>query len=414
MSAVPRPVSAANGTRGKWHPATVVSGLVSITGGYNTQGMLAQSIEYRMTGSTQVFVLLDKNAHWFLKGVGGGSTGKGELKEVTVMELVRDEFNRKIQEGEDATAASAGSPAAAAAETQAVVAVGDDDDPMDQLDDLPTAAQAPRKPTPKKPDKDAVSNRRQVPQSIDVPTRPACAGLGQQEMTRICAYQSNVKGKFYIRSDCIDWLLAYAADELAYQGVEPSAPEPSAAAANCPDVPDLHLEWDFDAKAWEGTFVAGTLAGTRRVVGVKDINEGMWRMLRTESKVENCCFSKRKPKDIKNAAKSAAILWCAAVASGEERSFQDAIANSSESPAGKGAKCCSRGAKRRRSGDEGFMDLDMGGGSQDASGGGSQDASAEEPDGDAAAAGPPATAAEPETAAAAQESGLPEVAAAAD
>ena len=40
-----------------------------------------------------MFLELDKNAAWFLKGVGGPKTQKGSLKAVDVLQLLRKTFD---------------------------------------------------------------------------------------------------------------------------------------------------------------------------------------------------------------------------------------------------------------------------------------------------------------------------------
>ena len=80
-----------------------------------------------------------------------------------------------------------------------------------------------------------------------------------------------------IRSDCIDWLLSYAADEFHRQGIaETAGAGVHDQQANCPEVPGLRLEWDFATKAWLAEFVSGTCAGAKRRFGLTDLTEEHW------------------------------------------------------------------------------------------------------------------------------------------
>ena len=111
---------------------------------------------------------------------------------------------------------------------------------------------------------------RNVPGQVEVPRRPACSGCEQGDTTTVWVYQGPQVGKsrngnVYLRTDCIGWLLAYAADELHFQGVDQEVDDESPQ-PNCPAVADLHLEWDFTTKQWTGTFVAGPLEGTSKTV----------------------------------------------------------------------------------------------------------------------------------------------------
>mgnify|MGYP003324216205 CR=1 FL=1 len=49
----------------------------------------------------------------------------------------------------------------------------------------------------------------------------------------------------WIRLDCIDWLISYAADEHYYQGVSRSDPLTAVAAR------DYEIEFDYQDKSWD-------------------------------------------------------------------------------------------------------------------------------------------------------------------
>ena len=69
----------------------------------------------------------------------------------------------------------------------------------------------------------------------------------------------------YLRSDHVNWLLQYVADELIFQGVE-RIQEPEAQKECNSAVVGMHMEWDFERKAWTATFAAGEFVGTLRIV----------------------------------------------------------------------------------------------------------------------------------------------------
>ena len=120
------PVSAPPTKKGGWQPVSTFQGLIGISGGFCRKPLGAQSIEWTSGNKTHRFVELAKNAEWFLKGVGGAKTQKGDLKAVTVLDEIRDKLN------------STAEPSAVAGPS--AVADGDDDDapdPMDALDEVP-------------------------------------------------------------------------------------------------------------------------------------------------------------------------------------------------------------------------------------------------------------------------------------
>ena len=71
----------------------VTQSLVNVKGGFNTSYVIAKSISYTIGDTTHLFVQLDKNALWFLKGAGGTKTRKGDLKAIKVLHDIRDKFN---------------------------------------------------------------------------------------------------------------------------------------------------------------------------------------------------------------------------------------------------------------------------------------------------------------------------------
>ena len=126
---------------------------------------------------------------------------------------------------------------------------------------------------------------------FEMPKRPPCAGCEKDDKTVICVYRkpgSSIRNKrnLYLQVDCLDWLLSYAADELHFQGVVRTNPEPSAKpTGNCSAVADLHLEWDFDAKAWEAEFVAGAFAGRKQRFSFRDLTHARWTKMKAWSLV---------------------------------------------------------------------------------------------------------------------------------
>ena len=74
-----------------WKPVRIFDAWIAFSGGLSTNGpTVAKRIDYQLDGKTWTFVELAKNAPWFLKGVGGPKSRKGDLKTVTVMNDIRE------------------------------------------------------------------------------------------------------------------------------------------------------------------------------------------------------------------------------------------------------------------------------------------------------------------------------------
>ena len=227
-----------------WHNVSVKQKQISITGCYNHKGEVAESIQYQCADKlTYTFVALHKEAKWFFKGVGG--TQQGDLKSLQVLQTIRqlvseDEFVPTDAEPCPLVVGSDSPSSAAGASDEA------DDDPMDDLVSVESVAAAVadlvKKPSPKKRKID-----RACVHELTLPSRPLCVGSGGLAETTIFVYRKpeNTKNSvLYLRSDCLSWLLSYAADELSCQGVYRSDLNSKTIAKrpNCPAVADIKPE----------------------------------------------------------------------------------------------------------------------------------------------------------------------------
>ena len=118
---------------------------------------------------------------------------------------------------------------------------------MDELDDI-AVTDSPSQPKPPKFRNVRASDCRAMVETLAVPTRPICTGRGPGDTTTISANRLGMSDRrshahLYLRTDCIGWLLAYAADELHHQGVIAPRLVPQSRAGNCTAVAGLRLEW---------------------------------------------------------------------------------------------------------------------------------------------------------------------------
>ena len=290
----------------KWYDVMIKQGQITIKGGFNAKGELADSLQYKCAdGVTHTFVALHKEAIWFVKGVGGGK--KGELKAVTVLTMIR----QTASVADFASINEDGSPAVAGSDSQSSTDAVDYD-PMDEMVALDSVAESVTNVT-------RTSKKRKVAracvQELQVPTRPPCVGAESSEKTIIFVYTPPVRKNsvLHLRVDCIPWLLAYAADELACQGVScadaGSVGKPQT--ANC-DVDNLHVEWNFSDKRWEATFVGGHAKGECLHFGASEVTPALVKKLRTLQVVHGW-YNKSTSHTNKSAAKEYILIWGKAV-----------------------------------------------------------------------------------------------------
>jgi len=340
------PVAASmSNKRGNWKSVNVSGDFLIVTGGFNTKHEVVPSIRYQTGTITRHFVELDKNAMWFLKGAGGPKTSKGDLKAVQVLQEVRTKFAIACGcEPTTATAVAGGGLAAFAESVSDTQEADDDDDPMNALEDV-------RCPVAKAK---AKSKRRVLPKQaflhdITMPKRPRCTAIDPNSTIVITLYKKEGtnggnNGKLYLQSDYLDWLLSYAADELHFQGIQRTSPEPDRKKeANCTAVADVRLEWEFSEKAWEAEFVSGPFTGTSRRFCVADLTTKRWVKLRELSVVQGD-LSRTMALVLKNIAKDFITRWCQAITTN--------IGDDFENEWGLEKEVLERRAKKRRGADD--------------------------------------------------------------
>ena len=327
----------------KWTDVSIHADQIVIKGGCNSKGELADSIQYKdADGVTHQFVALHKNAMWFLKGAGG--TKKGDLKAVTVLEMLRlktcaDDLVPVIVSSDHlpdpavagvvdravavvANPAVAGAVAGSDSQTTTTDTIDDDDDPMASMIGLEAVAESldglVKDSATAKPKRERVRKKRKLSrasvQELTVPLRPACIGHNTGEETTIVVYNKVEKKNMVLclRTDCINWLLSYAADELACQGVSCG----DASSASTPQKSNGHaehvyLEWNFQLKRWEASFIAGPAQGEMIHFGLKDVTPALCKKLR-QLGIVNCWYNKSCTSTLKNVAKVYIVLLCKA------------------------------------------------------------------------------------------------------
>jgi len=296
-----------------WRPVEVVYNCVNIKGGLNNTLLSANSIQYTDGDTVHLFVELEKNALWFLKGVAGPGVKKGDLKYVDVLNEIKAAFAKAYGEDDTDEASAAVAGASAVADGSAVV--DDDADPMDALASFVAHGGKPgNKPSAKK--------SRAIVLEVPMLKRPPCVGCATNGTKVIWVYRKalpantstkHFKGNMYLRVDCLEWLLSYAADEFRFQGIPREIEEtPVKAKGNCSAVADLHLEWDFTEKAWDAEIVAGDCQGTTFRLICAGITNHQWTLLKHDALVAGY-RSQARGFALKNAGKAIVLKWGQAI-----------------------------------------------------------------------------------------------------
>ena len=299
-----------------WKKVEVNNNFINVKGGFNAQYAPAPSISYQMGKEQHSFVQLSKNHSWFLKGVGGISAVKGELKAVKVLQEIRNRYNKVAE------------PESIAAVAEDAEAESDEDDPMKALDAVVVPSQVPKAKAKSKakakPKGAAKAKARPRLLTFKIPKHPPCSGWDQEEPTGLIdihvykkASSSNACS-LYLRSDNISWLLQYAADELMFQGVvRHVATREDEDEDECnSEVSGLHLDWDFVTKAWTAKFVSGDHVGTTKRFVAEQLTKQRWKKMIQLSIVD------RQLDDLKKVSERFITLWCQAVVDQKDDDFE--------------------------------------------------------------------------------------------
>jgi hypothetical protein len=244
------------------------------------------------------------------------------LKYVKVIDAIRLKFYGL--EADDAGPAVAAKSAVAEDDAAAVAETDDDesDDPMDALDAVTVTTKTTNVKATSNPPKHLAT--RSLIKSLEMPNRPPCvASDDARDTSTIVVYRdgrTHGNSSLCMRTDGVDWLLAYAADELFFQGVPQTVKTAVADTKlpNCLAVPDLHLEWNFATKAWTGEFISGPFVGVTRIFSTADLTAQRLTLMRDAGigeKVEHLASSATLL--AKHRAKALITLWCKAIVNGD-------------------------------------------------------------------------------------------------
>ena len=306
-----------------WCDVSTEPGQILVKGGFNRKGASADAIQYRCEDNvTHTFVALHKDAAWFVKGVGGSE--KGSLKAVQVLAMLRRKANATDFVSHDTEHC----PAVAGSDSQNTTSsAADEADPMESMISTDCVAASLTEFVKKNTKKRKVEKVvRSCVQELTVPLRPACVGTASLEEVTIFVYTPPIKKNavLHLRVDCISWLLSYAADELACQGVSRASTCSGASPQqpNCPGVDGVCLEWDFDLKRWDATFLAGHAQGDVLHFGASEVTPALFKQLRKMDRVSTW-YNKSSTSDMKRAAKEYIILWCNAIVEKKLEEFQN-------------------------------------------------------------------------------------------
>ena len=276
------------GIKRSWRRVFAVSGTMAISGGYGGKiQRLAQTVVYEMDGRVWSFVHLHKHAPWFVHAVAGTDASKNDIGAVRVLDHIRTQFAQAVtteDSSEDTTAVAE--------------PILGDVDPMDELEEVALPVK-----TVKKTKKSRCQTQLRA---LTMPKRPPCSGVERDLTTIIYVYSPPKCKSLYLRVDCLDWLLSYAADEHHYQGIERDESDVTSTAVAASSV-----RWDFTAKHWKGEVFVGPNAGQSTCFSPDEMTKERWELLADLSKVEGF-WCRSSSGNRRAAAKAVVELWCAA------------------------------------------------------------------------------------------------------
>lgn len=266
-----------------WQPLQIDTTSVMIRGGHTgTKPVPVDVIEYMMENKKYQWFHLSKKEKWFQICTAGWGSSRYDFSNVFVVKLIREQFF-----GDD------GEPAVAAML---------EDDPMNKLG-LPLQPED----SPSKAKRDGVA-------TLQMPKRPPCSGVDKGETVEVHVVKPGKNTSLYIRRDCVDWLLAFAADEYSFANIVREA---------SPEVQDYTLEWDFQKCQYIACVVHDGRT-SRMAMGLKDLTNRIWNFLKQHGWVEGY-LSKVSAKAKKEACREFCARWAQAMYKGDAQAFDDVV-----------------------------------------------------------------------------------------
>ena len=122
----------------------------------------------------------------------------------------------------------------------------------------------------------------------------------------------------WIRLDCIDWLVSYAADEHHYQGVDRSDPHAAVAVRDC------DLDFDYQEKTWECKINVGVYKGKTLRLGDRQLTKEMYeKAAASDPDAVDMYWSKASVQIKRKACRAYLKLWSEAAIQGSLQEFED-------------------------------------------------------------------------------------------
>ena len=303
-------------TLGKWKSAIVLTDHIALEVGFSKQAYQAQCMTVDCVGGQEKFVHLKKRSTWFLAAVGGPKTNRSGLPAVTVVDTLNDKIfgqsDKQVDRQDEI-------------EQEVTKDQQIPDDPMLLLGACApvTMLETPQKSKRARTAKSATDGRGHgifdSSRAIDMPKRPSCAGSESAQIQTVHVHVRRQSRALWIRLDCIDWLVSYAADEHYFQGVSRSDPL-AAVAAN-----DYELEFDYSTKAWDCKINVGVDNGATLRIGPMQLTKEMYEKVAESdpSILGNVFWSKANGSHKRKASHAYLRLWALAAVAGDRQTFED-------------------------------------------------------------------------------------------
>ena len=326
--------SQAKETFGAWTPVQILSDHIAMEAGFSKSAFQAQCVTYDGVR----YVHVKKGSPWFIAAVGGPQCKKGNMPAVQVIDQLCAKIfgNNYTTVGAEDQDRSRGEDGEHDEDVEREPDdAGEEIDPMSQLTAcVPEAElQTPKKSNMRKPR--LPKRPSSLVREIDMPKRPQCVAGAAGGGHKVHVFVKPNTKALYLRMDCVDWLISYAADEHYYQGVRRCDVAPS-------EDKDYEIDYDFNDKAYEGKINVGVNAGRTTRMSMHQLTKELFEKI--ADKLDGTRFdqgmgywSKATPKLKRRACREFVESWCKAAVEGSLQEFIDEYSG-----------VCNVSAKRRK------------------------------------------------------------------
>ena len=250
-----------------------------LSGGRTDQHWVVSSIVLTCDGRDYDFVQVEKNAHWFLKTVGGLGTQKGQLKSVGVIADLR-KLAAPVENAEATPDAKAKPAEDEEDDPMRALNVGDGFGSSEKLEGDHRTKRQKRDESAKRGEACASTRPSALVKRVSMPRSP-----GSADTVDVWCYADRYR--LWLRSDSLMWLLEYVAADVDRHGNTERPNDPDGVDAPAVAGKAWKTRWDANLQSYVSVWLVGPKKGEKVTSPVGNVDKARYDAMRQLNKYKN-------------------------------------------------------------------------------------------------------------------------------